>query len=156
MCQNMFTYDLPGGGRYAGFSHYGGMSRPLSHGAGASGAEKRSLTEALSAANAEDPCRGCTLVADPDGCNNKNCRRWQAWFVERWNAMRKNVRDQYRERKLTEVGIMVGGSLYAPPHRREEFLREDPCLHCGCPEELCRKVCQLRTGWLEGKKEVCQ
>ncbi len=36
----------------------------------------------------QSPCRGCARVRDPANCENKLCKEWQAWFVERWDAMR--------------------------------------------------------------------
>ena len=32
----------------------------------------------------ESPCKGCTRVANPEGCENKYCKQWRAWFTHRW------------------------------------------------------------------------
>ena len=32
----------------------------------------------------ESPCKGCTRVLNPDGCENKYCKEWKAWFLCRW------------------------------------------------------------------------
>ena len=38
---------------------------------------------------ADYPCKTCTFVKDPKNCENKNCREWVQWFIDRWEAMRK-------------------------------------------------------------------
>lgn len=30
------------------------------------------------------PCEGCMRVANPDACENKNCKLWKNWFLRRW------------------------------------------------------------------------
>lgn len=34
--------------------------------------------------NNQSPCKGCTRVLNPDGCENKYCKEWKAWFLHRW------------------------------------------------------------------------
>ena len=41
--------------------------------------------------NTESPCLACTRVRDPKNCENKLCREWQAWFIDRWEAMRTSI-----------------------------------------------------------------
>ena len=33
------------------------------------------------------PCEECTRVACPDKCENKLCKEWKGWFLQRWNAI---------------------------------------------------------------------
>lgn len=33
------------------------------------------------------PCAGCARVARPEMCEDKNCKRWQRWFLERWDRI---------------------------------------------------------------------
>ncbi len=33
------------------------------------------------------PCTDCTRVANPGGCENKNCKVWKSWFLRRWAAI---------------------------------------------------------------------
>lgn len=32
----------------------------------------------------ESPCKNCTRVANPEGCENKYCKPWRSWFMHRW------------------------------------------------------------------------
>lgn len=38
---------------------------------------------------AEHPCKSCTRVKDPENCENKSCKDWQQWFLDRWETMRE-------------------------------------------------------------------
>lgn len=72
----------------------------------------------------ESPCVGCRRTADPEGCDNKDCKQWQRWYIARWD------------------------------HLRQRFLRgQDPCESCPCPKELCLEDCQRRRQWLEERRE---
>ena len=33
------------------------------------------------------PCVNCTRVADPKDCENKCCRVWSRWFLQRWEMI---------------------------------------------------------------------
>lgn len=37
------------------------------------------------------PCADCTRVADPQACDNKNCRQWQKWFLPTWDEIRQKL-----------------------------------------------------------------
>lgn len=37
----------------------------------------------------EKPCIGCSRVENPDRCDNKDCKRWQRWFIHRWEQLRR-------------------------------------------------------------------
>lgn len=37
--------------------------------------------------NCPSPCERCTRIADPENCENKNCKDWKAWFLRRWRAI---------------------------------------------------------------------
>ena len=37
----------------------------------------------------ESPCKGCTRVQNPEGCENKNCKVWKAWFLRRWGEIHR-------------------------------------------------------------------
>ena len=37
--------------------------------------------------NSPSPCKECTRVANPDACENKNCKYWKAWFLRRWSGI---------------------------------------------------------------------
>lgn len=156
MCPNLCTYDLPGGGRYPGASPLAGTSRLPYPGLGAMDVERKCLDMEDCVTSVESPCRDCCLVSDPEACDDGNCRLWQRWFLESWNSLRQSVRGQYHQVRLEEVGSIIGGRRYAPPHRREAFLAVDPCLGCRCPKPLCREHCRLRRLWAEGSREVSQ
>lgn len=156
MCRDLCTYAPLGGSRSVGESMAHQTPRRPCRGGGATDVERKCLTVKVCAASAESPCRSCCLAADPDMCSDTDCILWQRWFVSKWNAARQKVGDQYRQGPIEEVGVAIGGRRYAPPHRRREFLAEDPCRRCRCPKELCQGECQLRQLWLAGKQEVGQ
>ncbi len=33
------------------------------------------------------PCMNCSRVKDPGNCENKCCRQWSAWFMQRWSQI---------------------------------------------------------------------
>ena len=100
------------------------------------------------------PCLECTRVRNPQDCENKGCKDWQAWFIDRWEAMRRNVREQMEERTPQEIGVPLGGEHYAHPHRIREYLQQDPCASCLCPKDVCHAPCPARITWAEKQGEV--
>lgn len=99
------------------------------------------------------PCATCTRVRDPQNCENKTCKDWQAWFLDRWETMRENVRKDIQNAPVTEAGIPLGGHFYAHPHRVQAYLQEKPCIRCQCPRALCQEACQARKIWNDRQKE---
>lgn len=94
------------------------------------------------------PCLTCSRVRDPDNCENKLCKDWQAWFIDRWETMRANVFSQVRQQKAAEQGaISVGGRQYSHPEHVRSYLRKDPCRECICPKDLCSTPCAVRKAW---------
>lgn len=102
------------------------------------------------------PCLLCTRVKDPQACENKNCKDWQTWFLDRWESMRENVRAQMQQTATLDIGVPLGGERYAHPHRIREYLAQDPCRQCPCPTDLCQKPCLARIAWAEKHNEVCR
>ena len=100
------------------------------------------------------PCLKCTRVKDPQSCENKLCKDWQVWFINRWEAIRNNVRSQMEGTVTQDIGIPLGGERYANPHRIREYLQEDPCRRCLCPKDVCHTPCQTRIVWGEKHNEV--
>ena len=122
MCPTMCIYDFPGGGRYPAASCSARTPRRLFPGAGAADAERKCMGLENCAKSAASPCRDCCLVAEPARCENKNCRLWQRWFIDSWNALRR-------------------------PWEAAEDVGADPCLSCLCPRDLCRTPCGPRRAW---------
>lgn len=102
------------------------------------------------------PCLTCKRVRDPQACENKGCKDWQAWFIGRWEAMRKNVREQMNCVSIEEIGIPLGGERYAVPHRMEEYLSQDPCQRCLCPKDVCHHPCPAKQAWIDKKSGVIE
>ena len=102
----------------------------------------------------KSPCFTCTRVKDPENCENKNCKDWQAWFLDRWETMRQYVRHEIQNAPVTETGIPLGGHFYVHPHRAQAYLQEEPCVRCCCPVELCQKTCHARSLWHAKQSEV--
>jgi len=93
------------------------------------------------------PCISCTRVLDPENCENKNCRVWQRWYVETWDAMRREPRLQREQQPKETEGMVIGGVRYALPHRVHDYLRNDPCQGCLCPRDLCVIPCRIKRDW---------
>ena len=100
------------------------------------------------------PCLYCTRVEDPDDCENKKCRQWREWFVERWEQLRSMPRLQCEAEGVQKLGVCVGGQVYAAPNQIENYLRKDPCTQCLCPKDLCSEPCRLKRAWEEARNEV--
>ena len=102
------------------------------------------------------PCFTCTRVRDPENCENKLCKDWQSWFLQRWEAMRSNIRKEMETAKTEPVGVPLGGERYTPPHRIREYLENDPCDRCLCPKDVCHAPCPAKISWTESVNEVAR
>lgn len=100
------------------------------------------------------PCLYCTRVRDPKNCENKTCKDWQAWFIDRWESMREYVRAEMGNASTEEAGVPLGGYRYASPHRVLRYLQTDPCNTCPCPKDVCHTPCPVKAAWNEKQKEV--
>lgn len=102
----------------------------------------------------KSPCLNCTRVRDPRGCDDKNCKLWQAWFVGKWDDMRFAQRLAMEKVKLEQEGVCIGGEHYALPHRVNSYLGSDPCENCRCPKDLCALPCKVKRAWLKAREDV--
>lgn len=100
------------------------------------------------------PCLTCTRVPDPRECENKQCKLWQRWFVDRWEQLRSGVRHQVQTREPEAAGVNIGGVRYAMPHQVEDYLKKDPCAGCLCGDGLCVTPCRAKRSWEETRKDV--
>lgn len=100
------------------------------------------------------PCMRCTRVADPRQCENKNCRPWRQWFVEKWDTMRAAPRLAAEHQPREIEGVCIGGQRYALPHRVSSYLETDPCQGCLCPRDLCVIPCRIKRSWLKARQDV--
>lgn len=100
------------------------------------------------------PCLYCTRVKEPQNCENKLCKDWQAWFIDRWETIRAQIRAQMETAPVQDIGIPLGGNRYVSPHRMREYLEHDPCDQCLYPKDQCGVPCPTRKRWEEMKKEV--
>lgn len=96
----------------------------------------------------------CVRVPDPEQCENKNCKVWRAWFVERWEQLRQIPRQQLEQARREPVGVAIGSHHYAAPHQVRSYLAQDPCGGCLCPKDLCRTPCQVKRAWQEARARV--
>lgn len=103
---------------------------------------------------AVSPCLICTRVADPDNCENKNCRVWQKWFLARWDYIRGYPHQAMEQAPMKSIGVPLGGRLYCHPNQARTYLQTDPCEACKCPRELCTGPCRIRRAWDEAKGEI--
>lgn len=104
--------------------------------------------------NKESPCRLCQRVRDPANCENKLCRDWQSWFIDRWEARRRYVRATARGKGIQGDTISVGGVKYQHPNNVRDFIEMDPCLQCPWRDGLCPGTCDTRQMWLEAKEKT--
>lgn len=93
------------------------------------------------------PCLTCSRVPSPMNCDDKTCRAWRRWFVERWETMRQQPR-LLRNLQPEHEGMGIGGRRYALPHRIHTYLESDPCAGCLCPRDLCVVPCRVKRNWL--------
>lgn len=92
------------------------------------------------------PCCVCTRVADPEGCTDKTCRVWQAWFLRKWEQSRMEIL-QMKQAPAKNAGVALGGRRYAAPHEVRAYLRTDPCGSCRVPGGICTAPCRKRLVW---------
>lgn len=100
------------------------------------------------------PCVLCTRVKDPGNCENKNCKVWQKWFLARWELIRGFPRQAMEQAPLTPVGISLGGHIYCHPSQKRDYIANNPCDTCKCPQDLCTAPCRVRRVWEESKGEI--
>lgn len=100
------------------------------------------------------PCLNCQRVRDPKNCENKTCREWQAWFIDRWDTMRKLILQAPQGEGIRGATISVGGREYHHPDRVRQFLKVNPCLRCPRAVGLCPSPCNTKKAWLEAKESA--
>ena len=104
--------------------------------------------------NRMSPCASCQRVRDSKNCENKLCKDWQAWFIDRWEAMRRGVMQAEQGQCIQSETISVGGVKYHHPDSVRQFLAEDPCLQCPRSSGLCPNPCQVRKTWDSEKEKM--
>ena len=100
------------------------------------------------------PCMTCRRVPDPRQCENKLCKPWRAWFLERWELIRAYPRVCMEVYAPEPVGVVIGGRHYAAPHQVSGYLGKDPCDGCRCPRELCATPCREKRAWTQAREDV--
>ena len=101
-----------------------------------------------------NPCLTCTRVKKPQDCENKNCKVWQKWFLQRWELIRGFPRQAMEQGPLKQAGVPLGGHIYCHPSQTRAYLQHDPCSSCHCPRELCTGPCRIRRAWDEAKGDL--
>ena len=101
-----------------------------------------------------NPCMRCTKVDNPAQCDDKDCRLWQQWFIERWNRMRVIPRLEIENRPKQQEGICIGGKYYALPHRIDSYINTDPCDSCLCPRDMCVIPCRVKRDWQNARESI--
>ena len=102
----------------------------------------------------ESPCVNCKRVRDPQNCENKLCKDWQAWFIDRWEAMRKHLCADAAQAPVREIGVPLGGNRYTSPHRVHKFLSQSPCRDCLYPADQCSAPCKTKLAWDDMQRQV--
>lgn len=99
------------------------------------------------------PCQTCRRVRDPRNCENKLCKEWQTWFIDRWDTMRRMVMEQAHGKGVQGKPISVGGTKYHHPDHVRDFIEIDPCLQCAWRDGLCQNACETKQTWLASREE---
>ena len=98
------------------------------------------------------PCLTCTRVSDPRACENKECRQWRQWFVERWALIHAYGRYHMEQTELRPTGVVIGGKVYTQPDRVRNYLSKDPCEGCICSKDLCETPCRSKQIWFRERE----
>ena len=104
--------------------------------------------------NSQKPCEACQRVRNPKDCENKLCREWQAWFIDRWEAMRANIMHADCGIAIQADTVSVGGTKYHHLDQVRRFMETNPCLHCIRSNGLCARPCQVKRTWNEEKEKM--
>lgn len=100
------------------------------------------------------PCEVCTRVRRPEDCENKTCKEWQQWFIERWDAMRSSVLQSDAGESRMGDTIRVGGTEYHHPDQTRRFLAVNPCHKCIRAATLCAGACDTKKAWIAAKERI--
>lgn len=100
------------------------------------------------------PCRICYQVKDPAACENKDCRRWRAWFVAQWDKSRQRLLRTVEVQSQPVRGVPLGGRYYYHPEHLMDYLYKDPCKVCYLAGCRCQEPCQLRNNWKNAREEA--
>jgi len=104
--------------------------------------------------NQPSPCLSCDRMVNPRLCDDKDCKAWRSWFIQRWEALRALPRQHLEQAGGTPLGTKIGGQRYVLPHQVMGYLEKDPCVGCLCPKDLCAEPCRVRRDWDMARNEV--
>lgn len=95
------------------------------------------------------PCKTCRRVSNSYACDNKECTRWQEWWIEQW----ERTRVLFRAAKDIQPAPAPANKLqYDTPDHVRRYLAEDPCTKCKIPKDLCSTPCRSKKNWEDAKK----
>ena len=87
----------------------------------------------------ERPCTVCRQGM----CEEKDCQRWQVWFLEAWEQVNRKAAEEIRRQNRLPEGKL----LYGLPHEAV-----DPCRLCPA-KRWCDTPCQRRLWWWDNRME---
>ena len=67
----------------------------------------------------QNPCLTCVRVDDPSICENKNCKLWKSWFLQRWNQMHNTYKDLANKKNISQGTMNALNALGQQTHRKE-------------------------------------
>lgn len=83
------------------------------------------------------PCNACRLRT----CNEKDCARWQVWFLEAWTQA-----NRYAWAQMDALGRQEPKNFqYELPH-----MCKSPCESCKC-RDWCDTPCSARLKWWDAR-----
>ena len=83
------------------------------------------------------PCKTCRMRV----CDERDCQRWQQWFLDSWAAVHN-----YAWAQMDELGKQEAGCFrYELPH-----LQVSPCEKCVC-KAWCDTPCARRLNWWDDR-----
>ena len=93
------------------------------------------------------PCKTCRQVSSSYSCDNKDCPRWKAWWLDQWERTRIllcSVKDAPPEENPYAF-------QYDTPDHVRRYLSEDPCEKCKIPKEFCSTPCRSKKTWEDAR-----
>ena len=97
------------------------------------------------------PCFTCTRVPDPRACDNKECRPWRQWFIDRWALIHA-----YGQLNLPTLDPCAKHDTESSRGLKRTIQQtgKDPCEECICPKDFCAVPCKSKRMWQEQKEDV--
>lgn len=85
----------------------------------------------------QNPCVSCDRWA----CDYRQCDPYKAWICDAWRQFGRHTRHTYWQAPSGDDKL-----TYVHPDVLRRYLREGPCVRCGCAE-TCEIPCEKYCRW---------